>query len=520
MGGLYMTSDDTDDINNEPGLFSIDLTSKFPVEGHLNKGFVHNTSVSTTPYKGTGVFWGDLNQTYLYQTSAADDPNAAGLSTVQGYDIKDNNWQSISVSGGQFNQYDRYWSMHASSFEGGGTTSYIAGGMDYVSGMVIFNASNPTSPTWTNVTDGTIPYFYGCTTQYVRFGDAGVLVSVGGFITESTDAGVAQRREMNSVQVYDIAGAKWFTVYATGDIPPTRSRPCSALSAAPDDSSFQMILHGGWDEEVGLADMYVLTMPAFHWIKMNVTGGNATSGRRMDTFCSTYQDRSMFVIGGKSQLDPSASNISCSDDYAAIRLLDTTTFEWQDQYPLPDTKYQVPQAVIDVIGGNGDGGAKPASAFSQTLGDNAAVFSKTIPHYDPDHPPQDAPKSAASSSATPSPKSSSSTSSGTIAGAAVGGVAGAAVLLGALAWFLLRRRRQNRTSHKQQQQQWAESQALAPNSNGQGYHYLHEMGADGQKVQLDAGEGGMRPFKDTEHLRIYEMGGEPEGRNNLHEAPT
>ena len=475
-----------------------------------------------------------------------DDQNAAGQTSIQGYDTRNNDWESISVSGGSFNrkwmsellihchdsdcnpcsEYNRYWSMHASSFEGGGTLSFLAGGADYVSGMVIFNASNPLQPTWQNVTNDNAPYFYAATTQYVRFGDAGVLISVGGFVTESTSDGVAQRREMNSVQVYDIANDKWSTVFATGDTPPPRSRMCSALSAAPDDSSFQMVMHGGWDETNPLGDVYVLTMPAFHWIKMNTTGGNSVDNPRMDHFCSSHQDRSMLVVGGKSQLDANTSNINCTDGYSAVRLLDTTTFQWQDQYPLADTTYQVPQAVIDVIGGSPTGGAKTASAFSQTLGDNLAIFSKTIPHYDPDHPPQNAPKAASSTGPTSSPSSSSSsgTSSGTIAGAAVGGVVGAAVLLGAAGLFYFRRRRQNR--NRQPSGQYQDSQELDP---GTRYSYLHEMGGDTQMkpppVQLHGTETGM--FKDRPPLYepqpLVEMGdgqgvGERGERRTEHEV--
>lgn len=394
-----------------------------------------------------------LNQTVLY-TMAGLENEVAGQSTVQGYVVKDQVWQSISVAGGSFNQYDRYMSMHASSFEGGGSQSFISGGQDYLDGMIIFNSSDPFEPSWKNVSNSDIPYFWGGATQYVRFGEAGVLVSFGGFITETTSQGVAQRREMNSIQVYDIAGEEWFTVFATGDIPSPRSRICSALSAAPDDSSFQMILYGGWDEENALGDVYILTMPAFVWIKVNTTSGDKSSLPRMDHFCTTYKDRQMLVIGGRDELNADTTNTACGDGYPAIRLLDTTTFTWQTQYPLDDDKYQVPQAVIDVVGGGPDGGAnKSASSFSKTLGNHVALFSKTIPRYDPDNPPSQAaassPGQTSTSNTSPSasviPDSQSSLSSGAIAGIVVGSVVGVG-LLAAAVWFSLiqriRRRRQ------------------------------------------------------------------------------
>ena len=410
------------------------------------------------------------NQTILYSMAALSDPDSPGQSTLQGYDIKNDNWQSISVTGGSFNQYDRYFSMHASSFEGGGFKSFISGGKDFLTGMVTLDASNPTQPSWENVTDPNIPYFFAGTTQYVRFGDAGVLVSVGGFITESTPQAVAQRREMNSIQIYDIAAKEWFTIFATGDAPPPRSHPCSALSAAPDDSSFNMIMHGGWNETDVQDDVYVLTMPAFHWIQINTTGSKPSYNPRLDHFCSTvHEDRQMLVLGGRQNFND--TGISCPNRYPAIRLLDTSTFTWQKNFPVSDTKYTVPQAIIDVIGGSPTGGAKSASVFSQTLGNHQTLFSKTIPRYDPDNPPKVSPTSptlattaspsAGSSSSTSATTSSTHLSGGAIAGIVIGALAGIA-LLGVAIWFLLlpflRRRKLHRQNNGLRDQEWQQQQ--------------------------------------------------------------
>ena len=151
-----------------------------------------------------------------------DDPNAIPVSFVQAYNIKEDTWQSVNVQGEALNHHDRYWSMHASSFEGGGKLSWMAGGIDNLTGMVTFDATNPTQPSWKNET-ANIPYFRDAATQYVRFGDAGIIVSVGGFSTQSTINNVGARREMNSVQVYDIAAEKWFLIFATGAAPLTIS---------------------------------------------------------------------------------------------------------------------------------------------------------------------------------------------------------------------------------------------------------------------------------------------------------
>ena len=330
-------------------------------------------------------------------------------------------------------------------------------------GTVIFNSSKPQQPSWTNVTNDDIPYFWGGTTQYVRFGSAGVLLSVGGFLTESTSQSAAQRREMNSVQIYDIAVEKWSTIFATGDIPPSRSRFCSALSAAPDDSSFQMIIYGGWDQQTVLEDMYMLIMPAFHWIKLNTTANlksSAVAGKneslgRMDHFCSTYKDRQMLVLGGKNALF--YNRTTCDTSYPTLRMLDMTNFQWQTQFPLQETTYQVPQAVIDVVGGGSKGGAKPASSWQQTLGDNVALFSKTIPRYDPDNPPQnvvsnEAKPSNGAASYSNAPSSSRHRKEETV-GAVVGGLFGIG-FVGAMIYFLIVRKRHRSVGFEDQDQLW------------------------------------------------------------------
>ncbi|KAI4209659.1 MAG: hypothetical protein LQ351_007413 [Letrouitia transgressa] len=384
---------------------------------------------------------------------ALTDESKPSQSILPAYDIEKEEWQSIGVSGGPFNILDRRNSMSASSFEGGGSLSFVAGGEQL--GMVIFNSSNPTRPSWENVTASNTPYFFWSTTQYVRFGEAGVLISVGGYTEQSSQDNSATLRMMNSVQVYDIAGREWFTIFATGELPPPRVCACSGLSAAIDDSSFQMVLYGGWDQQKALGDIWVLTMPAFHWIKINTTSALSSSLPRLGSLCATYQDRQMFVVGGRNTMDVNESSLSCANGYAALLMLDTSTFQWQTHYPLQDTAYKVPKQVINIIGGNQQGRARVASSYSSTLGPYTTLFSRTIPRYDPDSRPKKDFNTSASAPQSAIPHSTSSLSGGAIIGAAVGGALGA-LLLGGAAWFTIShftRRRQkmlSRTPHDAQ----------------------------------------------------------------------
>ena len=402
-----------------------------------------------------------LNQTTLYRLGGFPDDNGQGQATLPAYNIEKDQWQSVRVSGGNLNRFDRIYSLHASSTEGGGSLSFVSGGQDYVGGMVTFNSTNPQAPSWRNSTNADLPYFWGGVSAFVRYGTAGILVSVGGFVSESTQGAVAQRREMNSVQVYDVAEDKWSTIFATGDAPPPRSRFCSAMSAATDDSSFVLTIHGGWDEENTLSDVYQLIMPAFHWIKINTTAsakGDRNTGR-MDAFCSAPGNgRQMLVLGGQSELNPESTK--CDQKYPALRSLDLTTFQWQTTYSTNNTKYSVPKAVSDIVGGGPEGGGRPAGWWSQTLGPTQALFEKTIPRYDPDHPPiinanVSQPVTNTTAQEQKRVSNEGSIGRGAIVGAIVGGVAGFAIIIVAV-WFLILWRRRAKKSEREKQDTWKE----------------------------------------------------------------
>ena len=156
------------------------MNESFPVDGLLNDEFLHTTSSSETQFAGGGAFWTNRDGSRLYSMAGFPDNTVNGQSNINAYIPQYDNWESIKVSGGPFNKLNRLHSMSAFSSDGGGSQSFIAGGRNWLPGLVTFDSTNTQSPSWTNVTDG-IPYFWGPTTQYVRFGKQGVLVSIGGY---------------------------------------------------------------------------------------------------------------------------------------------------------------------------------------------------------------------------------------------------------------------------------------------------------------------------------------------------
>ena len=155
-----------------------------------------------------------------------------------------------------------------------------------------------------------------------------------------------------------------FNVTAKGDVPVARSQFCSTISPSLDDSSFQMTVYGGRnsDNKRGYETVYVLTIPAFLWIKIvdkdnrenHLPGQNI--GRHEHT-CDLYGDRQMIVLGGELTFhEDSQNNVTCDTSHPAIRILDTTTFEWQRDFNPEPESYMVPDEVFNVIGGRSVGG--------------------------------------------------------------------------------------------------------------------------------------------------------------------
>lgn len=105
-----------------------------------------------------------------------------GNATVQSFNVTTQTWSNASVSGGALNTMTRAGAVTATSSSTGLGLGFITGGSDGNTppGLVTFNASNPSSLTWTNDTQGT-PHIALGNMQYARFGSEGILIAFGGY---------------------------------------------------------------------------------------------------------------------------------------------------------------------------------------------------------------------------------------------------------------------------------------------------------------------------------------------------
>ena len=469
---------------------------------------MHPTSGPTFQYAGGGAFFTDASGTTLYSLGGFSPDKETGDYSVEAFNILSGSWSDPTVSGGPFNRLDRSQSMFAQTQAGGMALGFMAGGVNPVPGMLTFNASNLQELSWENSTSNDIPFFWGPATEYVRFGNKGVLVSVGGYaFYNSSQRG---QRDMSAVQVYDIDSQTWFEINATGDIPPDRSSFCSGLSSARDDSSFQMTVHGGYNLEGNavLSDIHVLTMPAFRWIKIQDGSDKDKQnlGPRRRHLCNVYRDRQMFVLGGDR-----TNEVKCDASTPPIRLLDTSTFNFQSSYPTPNATYKIPPQVYNVIGGDANGGATkkvPEGSFTSTNKTISitAIFSKRVARSDHSSGTL-ASNTDTTSSAGSSPSGSAgqtaapkSNHKGAIAGSVVGGIVGL-TLITAAATYLWRKQRQRSTPEWQKPELSAEERGPS----------LAEPKPAGYKSQELPGE-------DTEIPRHAELNGVVQ--NELDAGPT
>lgn len=201
---------------------------------------------------------------------------------------------------------------------------------------------------------------------YVRKGQEGVLLAFGGYDTsrpgvEFTAYMPWDRRPFTDIYIYDIYSSTWFLQRATGDIPDLRTEFCAGVSAAPDDSSFQITIHGGWDQLQRRAfnDVYVLSVPSFRWIKIPDSNnpdhqGPEKPGRNRHK-CNVFNESSLIVTGGQITLSWGMGETRiltevCNPAYPPVKVLDTSTYAWRTEFE-PTQEYSVPKVISAVIGG-------------------------------------------------------------------------------------------------------------------------------------------------------------------------
>ena len=388
---------------------------------------------------------------------------------ISAYNITADSWFDATMSGEaplfdpQTNLSWLSWVNTETSLESPGFA--MGGNVDKVDGMAKFDTSDPRNPKWWNETRDDLPKFRAGGPAFTRLGPKGTILYFGGFNSTPDAEGNFTQRDMSYIDVYNIDTATWHHVIAGGDTPQIRVNFCLAVSSAPDDSSFQITLYGGWDQSGNhaYADTYILSVPSFQWINVtdpfspdiNLFIGATRPGRHTHS-CVSYRDRQMLILGGLISDHDRHLNIErCSAEYPLLRALDLSTLEWQEEWNANPKKYVVPKAVRSVIGGGPGGGA---TMTQPTGGFNDPDLSTALAQVAPRRNPEDG-----MAEETDDTNEMAEETDGTndmdaaptkppvylVAGGVVGGVLGLAVII-AIAVFLILKRRRQREEPKHQ----------------------------------------------------------------------
>ncbi|TLD26879.1 hypothetical protein PspLS_05150 [Pyricularia sp. CBS 133598] len=315
----------------------------------------------------------------------------------------------------------------------------------------------------------------------------GIVVFLGG--EQATDDGRSGwlPMGMDVVYMFDIGTGRFHSQRTTDQyVPRPRNEACAvAVQQRGSADSYEIFLFGGRaSDPLGNAgsDVYVLTVPGFHWIRAE----GAYQDPRYSHACAVVGSggRQMLSIGGI--YGPTASGYIARDTWTnGMMILDMTGMFWRDTYDPDAPAYQRPSNVSGWYSANNLDSVRWSSEETKALFPLHSNQGGSEPPDQPPGPPPDSPSSSPPTAA--------------IAGGVVGGVALIAAL--ATVYLLIRRRRLRREFEAQQHQRYLEA------VQAQDAH-----GSVGETAYQD------KPMLDSTQV-VEAYGGEPQQLDKTHELP-
>ena len=153
---------------------------------------------------------------------------------------------------------------------------------------------------------------------------------------------------MRYIHIYDIASLTWYMQPTTAEsdtFPAGRIEACAVAATAPDKSSYNIYVHGGYqgtpNNHTLSGGLWILTLPTFHWIRSHVGLENTNANPR----CTKIHQKLMLI-----QQTVWDSNM---DDSMELKIVDLVSLEWVTNIGVSggDLVYQVPKLVSNAIEG-------------------------------------------------------------------------------------------------------------------------------------------------------------------------
>jgi Kelch motif len=232
-----------------------------------------------------------------------------------------------------------------------------------------------------------------------NYGSHGILVSLGGATgkleqPQSNAQAVTTLTGMSTISVFDVnfvfnasdlggQNGGWFTQGSSGSaVPAPRVDFCAWVATAPDNSSVNIYIYGGWDptqSETYFDEIWILTLPSFTWIL--VYKGTAPRFRHT---CHALGSGQVITVGGQRYADWSRE---CDWEYMSVAIYNLNTEQWGSVWNPALPGYQIPNTISQVVGGGPGGGAtklKPDAGWQSVQ--MAMLFTGTADQTAPAHP--------------------------------------------------------------------------------------------------------------------------------------
>ncbi|KAK3987573.1 hypothetical protein QBC44DRAFT_117838 [Cladorrhinum sp. PSN332] len=409
-GGQATESQDQKSNAWNNNFIALDLTKSWDISSPALRGFPQPNG---PPAVSLGYFWNDYNNLYLYGGQFSDNPfvEPAPVS-VWRYNIPRQTWTEFKnpkTSGGNASTDGGIPVQRAAEGAGVsvpelGLSWYFGGHYDmhttpgwsnqtprlYLKSLLEFthpgyandgvyalqNAGADESGVYRNITEGGLQVHDAFSERadavlvfVPGWGDKGVLIGLAGGSVQNDEEDFIDDLEI--LDVYDIAHSQWYHQKTTGERPTVRVNLCAVTASAPDASSFQIYVYGGqnltpYRSQIQYSDMYILSIPAFHWIKVPQpsTSSSQTPNPRAGHTCN-LRDGQILVVGGYT-----GEQSACESP--GIWVFNATSLTWSSRFTSLDHPsdispensvlgnsygYQVPAPVYSVIGGGANGGA-------------------------------------------------------------------------------------------------------------------------------------------------------------------
>lgn len=161
---------------------------------------------------------------------------------------------------------------------------------------------------------------------------------------------------MKTVHVFDIATKVWFaqpTTARAGLYPMGRVAFCSVVASAEDKSSHNIYIYGGWDpiKRVTRNEVFILTLPAFHWISVYPLVNESDSDIRQTYAHRCQKVHEKHMVAYRGYTDDRCDYDKRLNKFQGMAIYDMSTLKWTTKVELENQNYLVPQILYDIIGG-------------------------------------------------------------------------------------------------------------------------------------------------------------------------